>query len=193
LPGLLFPIPVLTVRVKEGHRGRYGMNAILALLWLGTGQGGTLGQTRSQRSRSQHVPTGKTEKKALCVFLIVTFIAISTLSAWAEGFELKGNTGKYSVDVKLGQTPPVNGDNDISISVKDEASKPVTDARVDVEYLMPTYGGRPPMMDYKTTTEFRDGAYRGRLNLPMAGEWRVMVRIVRGGEGEMVGFTFVVP
>lgn len=132
-------------------------------------------------------------KRTLSVVAAVIFVMMSAFIVWAGGFELKGNAGSYYVDVKLDHNPPARGHNSIDIIVTDEASRPVTDAQVEIEYLMPSLGGRPPMMDYSTTAELTGNKYHGTLNLTMAGEWRVLVKIVRAGKGEIVGFTFVVP
>ena len=127
------------------------------------------------------------------ILAIAAFVMVSAFIAWAGDFELKGNAGAYNIDVKIDRNPPARGHNGIDITVTDKALKPVTDAQVEVEYLMPSLPGRPPMMDYSTTAKLTGNKYHGSLNLTMAGEWKVVVKIVRAGKGEIMGFTFVVP
>jgi hypothetical protein len=131
-------------------------------------------------------------KKTFSVFVLSALVMASTFIAWAGDLELKGKAGEYNVEVKMDRNPPGRGNNGINITVTDEASKPVTDAEVEIEYLMPSLRGRPPMMDYSTKAELTGNKYHGNLNLPMAGRWTVVVKIVRAGKGETMGFAFVV-
>lgn len=131
-------------------------------------------------------------KKTFSMVVLSAFIVTSAIIAWAGGFELKGKAGGYNVDIKMDRNPPSVGNNGIDIIVTDGALRPVTDARVEIEYLMPTLRGRPPMMDYTVAASLVGNKYHANLNLSMAGEWRVIVKIARGGKGEVMGFTFVV-
>jgi len=132
-------------------------------------------------------------RKTFFVFVLSAMLAGSAFIVWAGSFELKGKAGGYNIDVKMDSNPPFVGNNGIDIMVTDEALRPVTDARVEIEYLMPTLGGRAPMMDYTVAAKPVGNKYHANLNLSMAGEWRVIVKIARGGKGEVMGFTFVVP
>jgi hypothetical protein len=131
-------------------------------------------------------------KKTFSVVVLSALVMASALIVRAGDFELKGKAGGYNVDVKMDRNPPGRGNNGINIMVTDEASRPVTDAEVEIEYLMPSLRGRPPMMDYSVKAELTGNKYHGNLNLSMAGKWTVVVKIARGGKGETVGFTFVV-
>jgi len=131
-------------------------------------------------------------KKRLAIFVLSIILLASASIARAGDFELKGKAGEYNVDVKIDRNPPGRGHNGISVVVTDRASRPVTDAEVEIEYLMPSLRGKPPMMDYSTRAELTGNRYHADLNLTMAGAWRVVVKIARGGKGEAVGFTFVV-
>jgi len=131
-------------------------------------------------------------KRTFSIFVLSTMLLVSAFISWAGDFELKGKAGEYNIDVKIDRNPPGRGHNGISVAVTDRASRPVTDAEVEIEYLMPSLRGRPPMMDYSTKARLTGGKYHADLNLTMAGEWRVIVKVAHGGRGETVGFTFVV-
>ena len=131
-------------------------------------------------------------KRTLSMFVLSIVLLASAFIARAGDFELKGKAGEYNIDVRIDRNPPGRGHNGINVMVTDRASRPVTDAEVEIEYLMPSLRGRPPMMDYKTKAQPAGGKYHADLNLSMAGEWRVIVKVARGGKGETVGFTFVV-
>ena len=129
--------------------------------------------------------------RLFALVLAVMFVACAFV-VWAGGFELKGKAGEYNIEVRMERNPPAKGHNGIEVVVTDGASRPVTDAEVEIEYLMPSLRGRPPMMDYSVKAKPAGNKYHADLNLSMAGEWRVLVKIARAGKGETLGFTFVV-
>ena len=75
------------------------------------------------------------------------------------------------MEIKIDKNPPVVGDNNIEIEIKDASGKYVTDAKVKVEYSMPAMPGMPAM-NYKTDTELKGYEYRAKMNLSMSGAWR---------------------
>jgi len=101
--------------------------------------------------------------------------------AYAKDYEVKKKTGGYDVEVKIDKNPPVVGDNNIKIAVKDASGKYVTDAKVKVEYSMPAMSGMPAM-NYKTDTELKGNEYKTKMNLSMPGSWNISVKIIRGGK-----------
>ncbi len=131
------------------------------------------------------------KRKSIAFVLSAMFIAFAFI-ARAGNFELKGKAGEYNIEVRMDRNPPGRGHNGVDVTVTDASSRPVTDAEVEIEYLMPSLRGRPPMMDYSTRARLVGNKYHADLNLTMAGEWRVLVKIARGGKGEIMGFTFVV-
>ncbi|MEK7789670.1 MAG: FixH family protein, partial [Planctomycetota bacterium] len=85
-------------------------------------------------------------KRLTVVTLILLLIAGI---AYAKDYEVKKKAGEYDVVVKIDKNPPVVGDNNIEIEIKDASGKYVTDAKVRVEYSMPAMPGMPAM-NYKT-------------------------------------------
>ena len=68
---------------------------------------------------------------------IVVFLVGAGL-CWAAGYETKGKAGPYGVVATFDQAKPVEGTNRLRIAVTDSAARPVKDAKVNIEYLMPS-------------------------------------------------------
>jgi hypothetical protein len=129
-------------------------------------------------------------KKTLLVFVLIGLLSSSFILA--AQYEVKGKAGEYNVQVVLDKSPPARGRNNLEITVTDAASKPVTDAQVHVEYLMPSLPGRTPMMEYSTTGKPSGHNYLAQMDLSMAGKWTVVVKVTHGKETGAMEFTFVV-
>lgn len=124
-------------------------------------------------------------KRLSVVTLILLLIAGI---AYAKDYEVKKKAGEYDVEIKIDKNPPVVGDNNIEIEIKDASGKYVTDAKVRVEYSMPAMPGMPAM-NYKTDTEIKGYQYRAKMNLSMSGTWNIAVKITRGGKTATVKFN----
>lgn len=124
--------------------------------------------------------------KRLIVFGLILLLAAGI--AYAKDYEVKKKAGEYDVEVKIDKNPPVVGDNNVTVEVKDASGKHVTDAKVKVEYSMPAMPGMPAM-NYKTDTELKGNEYKAKMNLSMAGSWNIAVKITRGGKTTTVKFN----
>jgi len=129
---------------------------------------------------------GKIMKK-LCAVVAVAMLFISGI-AYAKDYEVNKKAGEYDVAVRIDKNPPVVGDNNITIEIKDTSRKYVTDAKVVVEYSMPAMPGMPPM-NYKTDTELKGNEYRAKMNLSMSGSWNIAVKITRAAKTSTMKFT----
>ncbi|MHB8910253.1 MAG: FixH family protein [Syntrophales bacterium] len=119
---------------------------------------------------------------ATMVFFLLGGLAI------AKDYEVTKTAGDYRLVVSIDKNPPVTGDNNLSVSVKDGAGADVTNAKVSVEYSMPAMPGMPPMK-YTANTELAGKIYRTKVNFSMSGSWNMVVKIVRGGKTAQVKFT----
>jgi hypothetical protein len=108
--------------------------------------------------------------------------------AYAKDFEVKKKAGEYNVEVKIDRNPPVAGENNLDIQVKDAAGKNIRDAKVSVNYSMPAMPGMPPM-NYKTEAELKGETYKAKINLSMSGPWQVAVKIARAGKKAAMKFS----
>ena len=129
---------------------------------------------------------GKIMKK-LCVVVAVAMLFISGI-AYAKDYEVNKKAGEYNVMVRIDKNPPVVGDNNITIEIKDTSRKYVTDAKVVVEYSMPAMPGMPPM-NYKTDATLKGNEYKAKMNLSMSSSWNIAVKISRASKISTMKFT----
>ena len=130
--------------------------------------------------------TGVNNMKKIAAFAMV-FLLVAGM-AYAKDYEVKKKAGQYDVEVKIDKNPPVAGNNNISIEVKDESGKYVTDAKVIVDYSMPAMPGMPAM-NYKTEAALSSGKYKAVMNLSMSGSWNIAVKVTRAGKTSTMKFT----
>jgi len=129
-------------------------------------------------------------KKMFLILMIL--VAVPSLQALANEYAEKGKAGNFNVEVKMDRNPPGRGNNDMRIYIEDKGRQPVTDAHVEVQYLMPSFPGRAPMMEYNTIAKISGTHYRAQMDLNMAGEWTVILSVARAGKTETMQFSFVV-
>lgn len=120
-------------------------------------------------------------------FITIILLMITGI-AFAKDYEVKKKVGEYDVEMKIDKNPPIVGDNNIEIEIKDAAGKYVTDAKVVVEYSMPAMPGMPPM-NYKTDATLKGNEYRAKMNLSMSGPWNIAVKITRAEKTTTMKFT----
>ena len=125
-------------------------------------------------------------KKLTVIMMSVVLLAAGI--AHAKDYEVKKKSGEYAVEIKIDKNPPVVGDNNVTIEIKDASGKYVTDARVKVEYSMPAMPGMPAI-NYKTDAELKDNKYKVAINLSMSGSWSVTVKITKGEKTSKVKFS----
>ncbi len=102
---------------------------------------------------------GKTRDPGMkkSIFLLIFFLfSINIYSAHGRGLEVEKKAGDYDVLIRLDKHPPIQGDNPVEIEIKDLQGKPVTDAKVLVNYYMPPMPRMAPM-NYKTDAPFSRG------------------------------------
>ena len=108
--------------------------------------------------------------------------------AYAKDYEVSKKAGEYTVDISIDKNPPVTGNNNMEIAIKDGAGKMVTDAKVVVEYSMPAMPGMPAM-NYKADAGLKGEAYKATMNLSMSGSWNIGVKITRADKTQTARFT----
>lgn len=124
--------------------------------------------------------------KIMVVF--VSFILMTGSIAHAKDYEVNKKAGEYDVAAMIDRNPPIVGDNNIRIDIKDASGKDVTDAKVTIEYSMPAMPGMPAM-NYSTGTELKGNEYKALLHLPNAGSWTVTIKIARTGRTASAKFV----
>lgn len=126
------------------------------------------------------------EMKRLVVALLM--VVLTGGIAVAKDFEVKKKAGDYDVEVRMDKNPPVVGENNVTVEVKDASGKYVADAKVIVDYSMPAMPGMPAM-NYKTNAELAGNEYKAVMNLSMSGAWNVAVKIKKSGKTSTVKFN----
>jgi len=124
-------------------------------------------------------------KKVVLISMVLLLIAGL---AYAKNYEVTKKAGEFTVAATIDRNPPVVGDNNISIVIKDAAGKTVTDAKVKVEYSMPAMPGMPAM-NYKEDASLSGSAYNAKMNLSMSGSWNIAVKVSRGGKTSTMKFN----
>jgi hypothetical protein len=126
------------------------------------------------------------------LFLVaMALLILPTFLARANDYEVKGRAGDYNIVVRMDKNPPARGYNNMDVAITDGSAKPVTDAKVHVEYLMPSLPGRPPMMEYSATVKPSGHHYSAQLDLSMSGKWTVVLKVTRAGKTDTMEFSFV--
>ena len=119
-------------------------------------------------------------------FALLLLIFTSDMDpVYGRGLEVQKKVDSYDVLVRLDKNPPVLGDNPLEVEIKELGGKPVTDAKVLVNYYMPPMPRMAPM-NYKTDAPLSKGKYKMTMNIIMSGPWVIRVLITRGGKTFMV-------
>jgi hypothetical protein len=124
--------------------------------------------------------------KKITVVLMAIFLAAGV--AFAKDFTLSKKAGDYAVEIRMDKNPPVVGNNNILIAIKDKSGKTVNDARVSIDYGMPAMPGMPAM-NYKSDAALKGEKYKATMNLSMTGPWTVTVKITRADKTQSTKFT----
>jgi hypothetical protein len=120
-------------------------------------------------------------------YLLIALL-LTTGLALAKDYEITKKADDYSVLVKIDKNPPVVGDNNVTIEIKDAAGKNVTEAKVKLDYGMPAMPGMPAM-SYKADAELKGALYKAKMNLSMAGSWNITIQITQGDKVRKAKFN----
>jgi hypothetical protein len=106
--------------------------------------------------------------------------------------ELKKRTTDFEVTASIDRTPPIVGENKLSLLLKGADGKLITQAQILVNYYMPPMPRMAPM-NYTTPAPFKGDAYRTSLYLIMEGPWYIVFKITLNGKTSSVKFNINVP
>ena len=126
-------------------------------------------------------------KKNLTLLLILLLI-LSAASVGAKSYELKKKFGEYEAEVRMDRNPPSLGDNNIEIEIKDAGGKPLTEAKVLVNYYMPPMPRMAPM-NYITDAKLKGEKYKATMNFIMSGPWVIAVKVTHAGKTSTAKFN----
>lgn len=124
--------------------------------------------------------------KVLFVAVCSMLLAVDISSA--RDYKARKKIADYTVEMRIDKNPPIVDRNILSLEIKDTNGRPVTDAKVLVNYFMPPMPGMPPM-NYKTLAKKSGDKYVVIMDLIMSGPWNIVIKISRGGKIETVRFA----
>jgi hypothetical protein len=128
-------------------------------------------------------------------FLGLALLALVLVAGLALAAEPQtGTAGDYTVTLTTNPSPPVVGDNELTVTVMKDG-KPVAGAGVALHLDM-TEMAMPSDVEAKAGAN--KGEYLARVNLGMAGEWKVTAKVQQMAGMDMAGdgeaqFTLMVP
>jgi len=124
--------------------------------------------------------------------LFSTILLLTAPLAHARGYEAKKNVGGYEVVLRIDKNPPVLGDNQIEVEIRDATGKPVKDAEVLINYYMPPMPRMAPM-NYKVAAKLNGENYRAKMVLIMSGPWAIVTKIYHQGKRHTLKVSIDVP
>jgi hypothetical protein len=118
-------------------------------------------------------------KKMIATIATLTLLALGAACASGGGATKEIGGGKVgNLTVTLANSDGVlrHGDQDLTVTFKDAAGKPVDVGSASLNFFMPAMGTMPAMNDPATlTTTSTPGVYSGKVKLEMGGEWQAQV------------------
>ncbi len=114
--------------------------------------------------------------------LVAWFTGDDVGSPSAHDTKTTARAGPFALSLALEPDPPRQEKNMLVVDVADDGGKPVADAEVAVDYLMPAMGAMPEMKGSASVKPRGDGRYAAAFDLPMAGSWTLTTRVRRGAD-----------
>ena len=124
---------------------------------------------------------------AMSLALALLMMSVGLPVCEAGDYRVRKSAEGLVFEAAINRNPPVVGDNEIRIEIKDAQGKAVLGAEVLVNFYMPPMPRMPPM-NYTVPASLRDGAYRTVMDLIMAGPWNIVIRAKV--EGKSIRVTF---
>jgi len=113
------------------------------------------------------------------IFSVLIILAFVSTDGWARDYRVRKQESGFVVDVSINKNPPVLGDNEIVIIIKDSSGKSLEGAKVLVNYYMPPMPGMPPM-NYNVFAAPDGKQYRATMDLIMTGPWNIVIKVKNG-------------
>lgn len=120
--------------------------------------------------------------------ILITAILLYAPATLAGEYQANKTIGGLEIQLTIDKNPPVVGDNKVTIAIKDETGKPVTDASVRVEYSMAAMPGMPAM-NYKSDASLNGETYTASISPAMAGPWLISTKILRANKIQTAKFN----
>jgi len=121
-------------------------------------------------------------KKVTILLLVVLLMAGA---AWGKNFEVNKKVDDLTIKVEMDKNPPIVGDNNLTLTIKDSTGKNVIDANVKLDYSMPAMQGMPAV-NYKADATLKGNEYKAKMTFSMAGGWNINIQITQAGKVKKV-------
>jgi len=121
---------------------------------------------------------------------LVFILALLSISpaTYAKDFVVVKKAGEYRVEARIDRNPPILGENNIEIEIRDAAGIRNNDAKVMVNYYMPPMPRMAPM-NYTTHAKLKGEKYQATMNFIMSGPWIIRILIMSGGKRMSIKFN----
>ena len=140
--------------------------------------------------------------RAIPVLVVIALGALALvfradLVAWFGGTTTGGATssavhvtaGGLSIDTALQPDPPRETGNRAHVQVHDAQGKPVTGAKVHLDYDMPAMGAMQEMKGGADAEDDGGGRYTIPFDLPMGGSWGIEIRVSSPAGGAIARYS----
>lgn len=117
--------------------------------------------------------------KRIILILMVLFLSAGLI--YSMDYEVTKKAGNYSVQVKIDPNPPVVGNNNMLIWLKDAAGNDVKGATMTVAYSKHTVVGMP-VKKYDSYAQPHENNYHAILEIPTQGSWDVTINVNHKGK-----------
>jgi hypothetical protein len=117
--------------------------------------------------------------KTLAIFILL--FCLTPGIAYSRSLEVKKRAGDYEMEIRMDKNPPILGENQIEIEIRDNTGKIVIDAKVLINYYMPPMPRMAPM-NYRTDAKIKKERYTATMNMIMSGPWIIVIKITREGK-----------
>jgi hypothetical protein len=124
--------------------------------------------------------------------LFISILILTATLVYARGYEAQKTVGGYEVVIRIDKNPPIRGENQIEVEIRDASGKVVQDAEVLINYYMPPMPRMAPM-NYKVDAELKGDSYRAKMVLIMSGPWAIVTKITHQGKRHSVKVSIDVP
>jgi len=119
-------------------------------------------------------------------------VLVLTLSIWsaafAKGLELQRRSVQYIVEIRLDRNPPIVGDNEMEVYIKDVRGQILKGLNPVVNYYMLPMPRMAPM-NYSIPAKPYKDYYRVSVNFIMSGPWVIAVKIPEDGKARTIKFN----
>ncbi|MEE9913974.1 MAG: hypothetical protein K4571_19865 [Deltaproteobacteria bacterium] len=122
------------------------------------------------------------------IILVLMGLFLSAGLAYGTDYEVTKKAGDYTVQVKIDRNPPVVGDNNMMIWLKDAAGNDVKGASMTVDSSKSTRFGKSAKK-YNSWAQPHENNYHAILNIPTHGSWDVTINITNKGNKVSTKFS----